>query len=393
MLPLVAEEKTIKSAASVLNNPGGFYLEASDLPLWQVCQELSVYFNKNIVVYKDSKDLKISCNLRDLTLKKSLDLISWLSGVEWYERDNVYYLGGNKDYIEVLDNTGISADVCSVFGKSSVKLVEDKVIIAGSEREVKRISAAIKQLQKKEYVTVRVWGYEVTEEKAIKLGLDIEKALKYSFSWEGIVTHMYNPIQNLVLSLEASLEANQSQSDLYLIVNTQITCVSGKKQKLVVGEAVDRELYSTSEYGKVFVSGYSTLQTGYTLNLSCFKYDAGAWLFDIGIENSVEQSDVRRNNVQMSNTVVLSDKFPALVGRIIKNYQAVDYDKGFPFLADIPGFGYLFRVTDEKESKRNVLFFMQVVQGAGTDAGATAPPARPAPAQLLDLNFDLQSFF
>jgi hypothetical protein len=356
-----------------------FYLESNELELWKVAQELSIHFEKNIVVYKDCKDLKISCNLRELSLKKALDIVSWLAGVEWYEKDGFFYIGGNKDYIEVLDNTGIETTALAVLGPQ-VKSCEDKIIISGTEREVKRIKKAVLQLQKRSHVTIRVWGYEITDSADLKFGLDIDKALKYSFSWEGIVQHSYNPIQNLVMSIEASLEADKNSDDMKQILNTGITCISGKEQKIVVGEAVDRELYSASEYGKVYKSGFSTLQTGFTLNLKAYKYDQ-KWLFKVQVENSVEQSDVRRNRIQLDNTVIAS-KEPSLIGRIIKDYESVKIEKGIPFLCDIPWLGYLFRVTTEKKIRRNVLFFMQVVE-TDTKAQELAPPATRAQALPL----------
>ena len=358
-----------------------FFLECNELELWKIGQELSIHFEKNIVVYKDCKNMKISCNLRDLSLEKALNIVSWLAGVEWYEKGGFYYIGGNKDYIEVLDNTGIDKNSLNVFGQQ-VKTCEDKIIISGTERDVKRIKKAIQALQKRSIVKIRVWGYEITDSADMRLGLDIDEALSYSFSWEGIVQHSYNPIQNLVMSIEASLERDQSREDMKQILNTGLTCISGKQQSIVVGEAVDRELYNVSGTNEAtYVSGYSTLQTGFTLNLKAYKYN-DKWLFDVAVENSIEQSELRRNRIQLNNTVVAS-KEPSLIGRIIKDYESVRYEKGIPFLCDIPWIGYLFRVTEEKKIRRNVLFFMQVVEPT-SGAQEHAPPAILSTLHLLN---------
>ena len=358
-----------KQPLKSLNSPeiseaNKFYISASDLPLWQVVQEVSTFFEKNVVVYQDCKDIKISCNIRDLDLEKSLDLISWLSGVEWYVKDGIYYIGGNKNYIEVLDNPGIDKSITSVFNSSSVKIVEDKIIITGTEREVKRIAEAIKKMQKKEFVTIRIWGYEVSDDVLLKLGVNIDKSIQYAFSWESLITNSYNPIQMLAVSLAMSLEANKQSDDLKMLVDTYMTSASGKVQSITVGESVDREIYSiNSESGRTYVSGYNTIQTGYILNVESFKYDdKNSWKFDFTIQNTTEQTSLRRNNILLKNTVVLGNDGPSLIGRIIKNAEILTVSKGIPFLCDIPVIGYLFKVTSERETKRNIIFFVERVE-------------------------------
>ena len=158
-----------------------------------MAQELSLFFHKNVMVYPDCKNLKISCNIKDCDFDKALSLISWCAGIDYYEREGVYYLGGNKDYIEVIDNIGMGDGIEDVFG-DAVKIVEDKIIVKGTEKEVNRIVKALKEVQNRDRVTVRIWGYEITTDKMLELGIDIDKAIEYSFSWQGLASYSYNPI-------------------------------------------------------------------------------------------------------------------------------------------------------------------------------------------------------
>ena len=48
-----------------------------------------------------------------------------------------------------MDNTGIDKTITGVFGQSNVKLVEDKIVITGTEREVKRIAEAVKSYRQR----------------------------------------------------------------------------------------------------------------------------------------------------------------------------------------------------------------------------------------------------
>ena len=216
-------------------------------------------------------------------------------------------------------------------------------------------------MQKKDFVTVRVWGYEISDDVMLTLGVDIDKSIEYAFSWESLITNSYNPVQMLAVSLAMSLEANKQSDDMKLLVDTYITVASGKEQLLNVGEAIDREIYSTNEQGRVFTSGYETTQTGYVLNLAAYKYEsAGSWIMDFSLSNVSEQTRLRRNQLIMKNTLVLRDG-PTLAGRIIKNSEMLTVSKGIPFLCDIPGIGYLFRVTSERQVRRHVVFFVQKV--------------------------------
>ncbi len=361
----MAAESSSKSSPPISSE---FFLEAEELELYKVAQELSIFFDKNIMVYPDCKNVKVSCNIKNCDFEKSMSLISWCSGIDYYEKEGVWYFGGNKDYIEVLDNVNVAGGIESLFG-SSVKILEDKIIISGTEKEVNRIVKALEQIQKRDRVTVRIWGYEVTNDKMLELGIDIDKAIEYSFSWEGLASYSYNPIQNWVMSLSASLEFDGSQDDLRMVLDTVVTLIPGKKQGFTVGEAIDRELYTVTNEGATLQSGYETVQTGYVLNMMAYK-SAADWQFSLSIENSVEQSEKRRNRLQLTNTIFLQGKEPALVGRLVKDSESVQYKKGIPFLCDIPYLGYLFRVSTERKITRNVLFFMQRVDGFAGEASA-----------------------
>lgn len=363
----------------------GFYIQSDELELWRIANDISGFFNVNVLVYPDLKDKKVSCDLRGLTLEKSLDLVSWLAGVEWYLKDNNYYIGGNKDYIEVLDNTGIDLSLTSVFGNSNVKIVEDKIIISGTEREVKRISDAVKQLQKKANCSIHVVGYEVSEDRLIRLGVDLSHSIKYGVSWDNLIASGGNPVQSLAMSLAASVKAEQSGDDLRLLMSTNLTCISGKSQYLFIGDAVDRVINSTNEQGNVYTAGFSTVSTGYRVEVKGYLYEGEDWIFDFFIKNSNASDQYHRSELEVKNTVLLKIGAGALIGRIIKKMETVKEEKGIPFLCEVPYFGYLFKVSEEREIRRHVLFFVERVGDSVADAGATAPPGATR-AQPLNLS-------
>ncbi len=365
-----------------------YYIQSDELELWRLANDISQFYSVNVLVYPDIKDKRVSCDLRGLTLEKALDLVSWLAGVEWYIKDGNYYIGGNKDYIEVLDNTGIDASISAVFGSSNVKIVEDKIIVSGTEREVKRIAQAIRQLQQKANCSVHLVGYEVSEDRLVKLGVDISHSIKYGVSWDNLIASGGNPVQSLAMSLAASVKAEQSSDDLKLLLSTNLTCVSGKSQYLFVGESTDRVLNSTNEQGNVYTSSYNTIETGYRVDVKSFLYDGSDWIFDFLIKNSNATDERHRTQLDVKNTVILRAGQGALIGRIIKNSESIKVEKGIPLLCELPYVGYLFRVTTEREVRRHILFFVERLGSSGAEAGATAPPeaTRPQPLNLSRLS-------
>lgn len=341
-------------------------MQAEKLELWKIASEVSSFFGINLIVYDDIKDKIISIEFNNLDLKHTLDVLAWTVGVEVIFRDTVYFLGGNADFIEVIDSTGTSPDVAKMFG-NKVNLIGDKLIIQGTEREVKRITEAVKKLQSKDTCLIRVSGYEVSEDLMRKLGIDIDKAIKYSASWENLLSNSWNPIQMGVVSIAMSVQAEETNDDLKQILNSYVGILSGKESKIQTGESVDRQIYQISDQGTRTVSGFSNQQTGLQVTIEGFKYLANEWNFNVFIENSSFISDTKKNLFNVKNSIVLKKGETLLVGRIYKGTESVGFTKGIPFLCDIPYLGYLFRVTTFRNVSKQTLFFVSFVDDKGFD--------------------------
>ncbi|MEI6421482.1 MAG: hypothetical protein WCP55_04635 [Lentisphaerota bacterium] len=341
-----------------------FYLQAEKLELWKIASEISIFFGVNLIIYDDLKDKIISIEFTGLDLKHSLDVIAWSIGVEVILRENIYYLGGNADNVEVMDSTGTSAEIAKLFG-NKVNIIGDKLIIQGTEREVKRMTEAIKKMQGKETCLIRVSGYEVSEDLMRKLGIDIDKAIKYSASWESLLSNSWNPIQMGVVSVAMSVQAEQTNEDLKQILNSYVGILSGKESKIQTGESVDREIYQMSDQGTRTVSGFSNQQTGLQITIEGYKFLLDEWNFNVFIENSSFISDTKKNLFNVKNSIVLKKGETRLVGRIYKGTESVSITKGIPFLCDIPYLGWCFRVTTMKNVAKQTLFFISFVDGKG----------------------------
>ena len=137
-----------------------FFLSSSGLPLWQVCQAVSDYFGVNVIVFDDLKDKPIFADVSGCSLRDVLDSITWLLGVEWVDREGQYYIGGNQSVIKVYSSLGIDSKIEQVF-PNSVKIVNDKIIVQGSEREIKRVTDSIEQVISRDVARCQVKVIEI----------------------------------------------------------------------------------------------------------------------------------------------------------------------------------------------------------------------------------------
>ncbi|MBN2641808.1 MAG: hypothetical protein JXR78_09155 [Victivallales bacterium] len=341
-----------------------FFMLCSGLPVWQLMQAVSDFYGVNIIVFEDIKERQIYGNITGLDLAQTLDCVSWFLGVEWLERKGIYYIGGNAENILVFDSAGISANIETVFKSGSVKVLNDKIIASGSERDLMKIASAIKDITDRKYVKVHLTVFELTSDKNLSLGVDIQKSFEYAFSTANFLK-TFDPVSHLSLSVIASLEAECSYLKTKSIINTDIGLLTGEDISLHVGDSTDRPVYSESAEGRRVVESYSTQETGLIIQLKAFSQsDSDVWFFQVRVENSTAESDLKKSSSTLNTTVKLQGFTPVLLCELKKEGETVKYEKGIPFLADIPYLGYLFRVTTEIKVNRHLYFVLRIVEAS-----------------------------
>ncbi len=351
-------------------------MQAEKLELWKVASEVSSFFKINLIVYDDIKEKVISIEFNELDLKHTLEALAWTVGVEYIEKEGIYFLGGNSDNVLVLDSTGITADVTKIFG-NKVYTIADKIVIQGTEREVKRISDALKKMQVKESCIIKVTGYEVSDDMLRKLGIDIDKAIRYSASWENILSSNFNPLQMSVVAVAMSVQAEEQGDKIKQVLNSYVGLVSGKESKIQHGESVDRQVYSSStSMGTTLTTGYSTQQTGLIVTLEGFRYLPEEWNFNVNIENSMYISDTKKNLFNVKTSVLLKKGESILVGKMVKGSESVSIRKGIPWICEIPYLGYLFSVNTTAVLNKQILFFIEFVDERSVEAEKLVSEAR-----------------
>lgn len=357
------ENKVISFAPTYedLSNDEEFFLVSEGLPLWQVVSFISKHFKENIIVYDDIKDRPIFATIQGAKLKTCLNVLSWLTNSEYIQKDNIYYFGSNSSQILVLPSTDINQSVETIFTNVKAKQIEDKLVIVGNQKDVAKIKDSYNQILDRSYCIVHLYAFSVSYEDDLKLGVDIDRYVRYTFSWENMISNQFNPIQTMAVGLKASVVANDDLTNVQSFIDTDIGLLSGKELLFQDGLDWDRPIYSQSQYGEQsqVISGYSTQHTGIILKIKAYNDGSGQWFINFGIENSRAESDLKRRLTTLQTVSKLSKESPVqMLAKLEAGEQKEQITKGVPFLEDIPLLGYFFRITQEVTTKKNLYFIL-----------------------------------
>jgi hypothetical protein len=340
-----------------------------------VIDSISSFFKVNILCFDDVRDKKVYGRLAGDNLKSVLDSLAWLLGVDYTERNTIYFFGSNAKTSLVLPLAGLSKDVENVFNSVSVKVSSDKLVLSGSERDLAKAKTSYIDLTKKHYTTLHLYAVEVVHDSSIDLGLDIDKAIRYSFSWESLAVASYNPFQSLAISLSASAKASSNNVRLSSIIDTDIGLLSGSEVVLQVGEDIDRAIYNNSNYGDRVVSGYSTQKTGLILKLSGYFDDKQDWFINFSVENSEAKTETKKSLTTLNTISRLSPSSPvAVLAQLTSSAVSLQYTKGLPYISDIPYIGFLFRLNAERTIDKRIFFVLVLRDAVKTPAVSALKP-------------------
>lgn len=356
-------------------------MDCSGVSCVEVVATIAEHFKVNILVFDDVKEKKVSGIIKGANLKQTLDCLSWLLSVEYVLRDGIYFFGSNTQSFLVLPSSGLDKIIEQVFKFVTVKQVNDKLVFGGTEKELSKVKGVYDELVTRNYCVLHLFAVEILTDSQLEAGFDIDKAVKYSFSWESLAAASYNPFQSLAMSLSASLKAEASDISVSSVIDTDIGLLSGNDLTFQVGEDFDRPVYNQSQYGERVVSSYSTQKTGLLLKISGYYDDKKDWYINFAVENSEAKSDVRKTLTTLNTVCRLSTQKPVSVLAKLSNTNIKnEYVKGIPFLSEIPYVGYVFRVTTERKVNKHIYFILQLKEFA------TLPPPAAASLPLTNIH-------
>ncbi|MCK4981393.1 MAG: hypothetical protein KAS17_00645 [Victivallaceae bacterium] len=342
------------------NKKDDFFLDSRGLEVWQILKEIGDFYNVTVLAYDDIKNKKIHCCITGSDLKSTLNSIAWTCGVEFIEKDSVYYVGGNSQQVFVMDSAGIDPSIQLVFPKGQVRLVGDKLVIAGTESEVTKIKEAVNYITDRQFCVIHLYGIEVVYDKDLELGIEIEKSIQYFLDAKNFISTGFDPTTHIALSLVASVQAQSAFFDVSTLIDSDIGLISGNQAVLNIGEDIDRPLYSSSTFGDRVQQAYNTQHSGLIIKIKGFKAK-DSWFFNTYIENSESKTELIKTLNSIENVVQIKGvNNKVLIARLNVGTVKKSYTHGIPYLADIPILGYCFRVTRERLLKKKIYFILEM---------------------------------
>jgi general secretion pathway protein D len=172
------------------------------------------------------------------------------------------------------------------------------------------------------------------------------------------------------LSFGAVIRALATNNNANLLSTPSILTLDNQEAKIVVGNEVPFRTGTFATPGDGSTNPFTTIQrqdVGLQLTVTPHVHDQTSVRLVVAQEvtNVVEApvsaegfSDVVTSKRTIETTVLAEDRQTIVLGGLIQD-DIVDNMKKVPLLGDIPGLGRLFRSTDKRRTKRNLLVFLR----------------------------------
>ena len=273
--------------------------ECTGIKAHEMAAVLSDKYHKTILLSEDLREKQLFCTLYLADdLAKVLDVFSWQLGTEWLEKDNVIYMGGKLQKYEAMPSAGLSDQLKANFGEA-VSTIGDKMVMKGTEREIKQISEVAKTVMSRNTVEVWLYAFEYSHDVIGNWGMTIKPHLEGSkITYEQFVDKKVTIDQFFDKSyIEAEYKTEFEDLEAKVVIDTSLTLLSGRNTKIVAGTQEDRQIYTAipnTGQGQQFITSYQSYYFGLSIDLTAFEAD-DAWYIETYLENSVEKSQLVKN--------------------------------------------------------------------------------------------------
>jgi type IV pilus assembly protein PilQ len=159
-------------------------------------------------------------------------------------------------------------------------------------------------------------------------------------------------------SIEATLQALETQNKANIISNPRITTVNNREASVVVGKQIP---LIVQDFAGNAVTQMTTI--GIKLNVTPhinvgnkITMDVHPEVSDLAAQATV-QGGIIINTTMADTRVMVNDGETAVIGGLIRSNESTT-KRGIPILMDIPLVGHLFRSSSKTQAKRELLIFV-----------------------------------
>jgi general secretion pathway protein D len=160
-----------------------------------------------------------------------------------------------------------------------------------------------------------------------------------------------------------TLRALEQSSDVNLISNPSIVCLSGKEAKILIGSSEPYEIIHYDEAGNISTKETKFVDVGIKLTVTPTISEEGFVTMEIHPEVSsprkgtVATEELAVDTTEATTVVTVKDGNTVVLGGLTKELKETNISK-IPFLGDIPFLGALFRNTYTKRTKKELIIFL-----------------------------------
>jgi len=265
----------------------------------------------------------------------------------------------------------------------------NSLIITGDAPDFEMIDTIVSKLDIfREQVLVEMLIVEVTQEKLLEIGFDWQTINETSSGVNGFAGTNFGPRVDFVsgtleglavgaykgaitdsTSIAAILAASETDADINLLSQPHVTTQNHTKAKIIVAEnrpfVTDKRTPGTVDaVDTTLITSYEYKDVGITLEITPHVNQGDNVRLEISSEISKLLTEVSSNidtpttaKRQAETIVTMQSGDTVVIGGLIRD-NLVKATKKVPLLGDIPGLGYLFRLSSDEVQKTNLLMFI-----------------------------------
>jgi type II secretory pathway component GspD/PulD (secretin) len=166
-------------------------------------------------------------------------------------------------------------------------------------------------------------------------------------------------------NIDATIQALERDNKANIISNPSITTVNNRRARILVGKQIplivlDQAGNPITELKKV---GITLEVTPYINSQQMITMDLHPEVSDLSSQSTV-QGGIVFTTTEADTRVMVADGETAVIGGLIRTGETT-FHEGLPVLSSIPILGHLFRSTDVRHERRELLIFVtpRIVRG------------------------------
>jgi type II secretory pathway component GspD/PulD (secretin) len=159
-------------------------------------------------------------------------------------------------------------------------------------------------------------------------------------------------------SIDATLEALETQNKANIISNPRITTVNNREASVVVGQQIPLIVqdFAGNAVTQLTTIGIKLSVTPHINVGNKITMDVHPEVSDLAAQATV-QGGIIINTTMADTRVMVNDGETAVIGGLIRSNESTT-KRGVPVLMDIPLIGNLFRSNSRTKAKRELLIFV-----------------------------------